>query len=188
MADLEERGCRTLVLIATEAGRPMYERLGFVVLEEQLHFSIDGLPAGPEPDTVRPFAAADLDPVLALDALATGEDRSALLSGLAGPATTRVAADPDGDVRGFVVRAPWGGAALIAADPDTALRLFEWRRRRAGPDGRVAIGILESNVAAPEVLRATGWKQRPGAVRMIRGRALDWRPDWLWGQFNGALG
>jgi GNAT superfamily N-acetyltransferase len=186
--DLEGRGCRTLVLIATTAGRPIYERQGFEVLEQQVHLSIGGLPEGPDPAAVRRFEPPDLPGILALDATATGEDRSAILSGLVAPETTRVATGRGGHVEGFVVRASWGGAALIAADPAAALRLFEWRRRRAGPDGRVAVGLMASNETGQRLLRAAGWTEHGGAVRMIRGDPLVWRPDWLWGQFNGALG
>ena len=25
-------------------------------------------------------------------------------------------------------------------------------------------------------------------TRMIRGAPLEWRPDWIWGSFSGALG
>ncbi len=186
--DLEERGCRTLVLIATDAGRPVYERLDFGLLEAQVHFSIDGLPAGPEPSAVRPFQPADFDEVGALDAAATGEDRSALLAGFASAETARVAVGPDGGIEGFLIRAPWGGAGLIAAKPAAAARLFEWRRRRAGPEGRVAVGLMASHVTGQEMLRSAGWTEHGGAVRMIRGEPLHWRPQWLWGQFNGALG
>ncbi len=186
--DLEERGCRTLVLIATDAGRPVYERLGFGLLEAQVHFSIDGLPAGPEPSAVRAFEPGDLDEVLALDTAATGEDRSALLAGFASSETARVAVGADDRIEGFVVRAPWGGAGLIAANQAAAGRLFEWRRRRAGSEGRVAVGIMASRVTGQEMLRSAGWTEHGGGVRMIRGEPLRWRPDWLWGQFNGALG
>jgi len=39
-----------------------------------------------------------------------------------------------------------------------------------------------------ERLRAAGWLEEPGGVRMIRGEPLDWHPEAIWGQFNGALG
>lgn len=186
--DLEARGCRTLVLIATELGRPVYERLGFDLLASHLRLSAPGT-ADVEPvPGVRPFAATDLPAILALDRAATGEDRSAVLAALVAPEASRVAVRGDGSLGGFLVRGPWGGAALIAPDPADALRLLEWRRRRAGPDGLVAAGLLDSNEIGRARLMAQGWTQEPGAVRMIRGEPLDWRPASIWGQLNGALG
>src|SRR5437667_357273 len=59
--ELEARGCRTVVLIATSMGRPVYEREGFGVLDEQVRFSIDGLPGGGtwEDPRIRPFESRD---------------------------------------------------------------------------------------------------------------------------------
>jgi GNAT superfamily N-acetyltransferase len=188
--ELEARGCRTLVLIATSMGRPVYEREGFAVLDEQVRFSIDGLPAddgSPDP-LVRPFAPADFDAIVALDRFATGEDRRAVLSSLVSPATTWVAVDPAGVVRGYLARAPWRGGALIAPETDDALRLLEMRRRSTGLSGKAGAGLLGSNAAGRERLRAAGWHEEGSGVRMIRGEPLDWHPEAIWGQFNGALG
>jgi hypothetical protein len=77
---------------------------------------------------------------------------------------------------------------VIAPDPDDALRLLERRRHGTGISGKAGAGILESNVVGRERLRAAGWDEELGHVRMIRGEPLDWRPDGIWGQFNGALG
>ena len=186
--DLEARGCRTLVLIATAAGRPIYERLGFEVLEEQVHFAIGGLPQGADPAEVVAYEPRHHDAILALDAAATGEDRSAVLNDVLGPETTRIVSGPDARPAGFVVRATWGGAALVARQPEAAVRLLDWRRRRAGPDGRVGIGLMAGNEGGRRLLLAAGWTQHGGATRMIRGEPLRWRPQWLWGQFNGAIG
>jgi len=41
--ELEASGCRTLVLVATEAGRPVYERLGFEVLTHDHALVTSGL-------------------------------------------------------------------------------------------------------------------------------------------------
>lgn len=186
--DLEGRGCRTLVLIATGLGRPIYERLGFERLADHVRFSIHGSLGATGPDRVRPMAEADFPAILALDRAATGEDRATILTGLIGPESTRVAVRRDGSIGGYVARGPWGGGALVAPDPDDALELLEWRRRRAGPEVLVATGLPDSNTAGRARLRSAGWSESPAAVRMFRGEPLDWRPDWIWGQFNGALG
>jgi len=188
--DLQARGCRTQILIASPMGRPIYEREGFTVLDQQVRFVIDGLP--PDGDStdprIRPFEPDDFDAILALDRYATGEDRLAILSALVTPATTFVAISPGGAVRGYLARAPWRGGALIAPDPDDAVRLLELRRRSTGISGKAGAGVLASNMAGRARLRAAGWHEEPGGVRMIRGEPLDWHPEAIFGQFNGALG
>jgi hypothetical protein len=178
------------VLIATSMGRPVYERERFEVLDEQVRFSIDGLPAdagAPDP-LVRPFAADDFGAVVALDRFATREDRLAVLRSLLAPSSTWVATDPQGAVRGYLARAPWRGGALIAPDPDDAVRLLETRRRSTGMSGKAGAGLVGSNRVGRERLRAAGWHEEGSGVRMIRGEPLDWHPEAIWGQFNGALG
>jgi GNAT superfamily N-acetyltransferase len=188
--ELEARGCRTLVLIATSMGRPVYEREGFDVLDEQVRFSIDGLPADTNPPDplVRPFAPADFEAIVALDRFATGEDRRAVLASLLAPSSTWVAVDDAGAVRGYLARAPWRGGALIAPDPDDAIRLLETRRRSTGVSGKAGAGLVGCNTVGRERLRAAGWQEEDSGVRMIRGEPLDWHPEGIWGQFNGALG
>ncbi|HEX2756784.1 MAG TPA: GNAT family N-acetyltransferase [Candidatus Limnocylindrales bacterium] len=171
--DLEARGCRTQILIASPLGRPIYEREGFTVLERQVRFSIDGLPPDERPldPDIRPFAPDDLGATLALDACVTGEDRGAVLRTVLSPQTTYVATDPAGVVRGYLARAPWRGGALIAHEPGDALRLLEIRRHSTGASGKAGAGVLESNTTGRERLRAAGWHEEMGNVRMIPGRA-----------------
>ena len=188
--ELEARGCRTLVLIATSMGRPVYEREGFDVLDDQVRFSIDGLPAvaGLSDPLVRSFAPDDFEAVVALDRFATGEDRRSVLASLLSPSSTWVAVGVDGEVRGYLARAPWRGGGLIAPDPDDALRLLEMRRRSTGVSGKAGAGLVGCNQVGRDRLRAAGWHEEGSGVRMIRGEPLDWHPEAIWGQFNGALG
>lgn len=185
---LEARGCRTLLLIASDYGRPLYEREGFSVQTVHRRFAAPGSPPRPDDEQVRPFRPEMLSGILSLDADANGVDREPVIRALATVDSTRVAVGPDGSVRGFLLRGPWGGGALVAPDPDDAVRLLDWRRRRAGPDGKVATGLPALNLAGRERLVAEGWSEEPGGTRMIRGEALAWRPEAVWGQLNGALG
>jgi GNAT superfamily N-acetyltransferase len=188
--NLEANGCRTQILIASPMGRPIYEREGFTALDRQVRFAIDGLPPDDEraDPRIRPFVRADFDDIVALDRWATGEDRLAVLTALVTPSSTLVAVDEADRVRGYLARTPWRGGALIAPDPDDAVRLLERRRRSTGVSGRAGAGVLASNSAGRDRLRAAGWQEELGGVRMIRGEPLDWHPDGIFGQFNGALG
>src|SRR3954471_20771714 len=67
----------TLLLLASPSGRPIYERMGF---EPEGAYRVFSGPAHAQAaigDGVRPATEADREGILALDALATGEDRSA---------------------------------------------------------------------------------------------------------------
>jgi len=186
--DLESRGCRTLVLTATDAGRPLYERLGFEAQMPQGFFMAAGLPPNEVDNAVRPFDPTMFQGIVTLDRVATGEDRSAVLERLASPESSRVLLDADGALRGFLIRAPWGGVSLIAPEADDAIRLLEWRRRQAGVDHPVYAGFPDTGDSRRARLLSEGWTIVGAGTRMIRGAPLEWRPDWIWGSFSGALG
>lgn len=194
---LEEAGCRTLVLVATDEGRRLYERMSFEVQTRYRILEAGGLrPAPPAADVapdcpgvaVRAFGPRDLDEIAALDRLATGEDRRHALARFATSDTAKVVQAADGSLAGFVVRAPWGGGATAAPDSATALAILDARRRAAGPEGRVRVGVVDENAAGLEALLGAGLAESWSAPRMIRGAPLDWRPTWIWGQFNHAMG
>jgi len=184
----DDAGCRTLVLVATDAGRPMYERLGFEVQTWYRILEVAGLDGStPVDPRIRPFEHVDLTAMIALDAAATGEDRGHLMSAFANPGSARVL-DMGGAIGGFVVRAPWGGGATIASRLDVAGAILHARRVAHGPDGRVRAGLLAENEAGLERLLAEGWTEAWRAPRLVRGDPMTWQPDAIWGQFNHALG
>jgi len=186
---LEAAGCRTLLLVATDQGLPLYERMGF---ELQTRYRIleaaglDGTAADSDPG-VRAFEAADLAAVVDLDRWASGEDREHAIRRFASAATAKVL-EVEGTVRGFVIRAPWGGGATVATEPADAMRILEARRLASGPAGRVRVGLVEENAAGLAALEAAGLVPIWSAPRLIRGEPLDWHPEWIWGQFNHAMG
>ena len=197
---LESAGCRTFVLVATSDGRRLYERMGFEVQTQYRILQAVGLPptGAIEPDdrAVRAYDASDLDAIIALDRASTGEDRAHAISRLAEPEATRVApggsggtdGGNDGCVDGFVIRAPWGGGATVARTPEAALRIVTARRRAAGPDGRVRVGLADENAEGLARLSEVGFRLMWSAPRMLRGEPLPWRPETIWGQFNHAMG
>lgn len=189
--EAEAAGCRTLVLVATAAGRPLYERLGFTVQTWYRTMEAPGV-ATPSDDrgggTVRAFRPDDLEVMAALDQEATGEDRRHLLAAFAAADTTKVVTLRGDQPAGFVIRAPWGGGATVAPHAADARAILRARREAAGPGRRVRAGILLENEAGAAALTADGWTEAWRAPRLVRGRPLDWHPDHIWGQFNHALG
>ena len=187
IADLEAAGCRSLVLVATQEGLPLYEKRGFEVETRYRTFEADGTGIAAAAGDLRRFRPADLAAMADLDRAATGEDRAHLLAAFASEASARVL-ERDGAVRAFVVRAPWGGGATIAPDPADAATILEARRASTSPDKRVRAGVLGSNAAGIELFARLGWTEAWSAPRLRRGPALLWRPEGIWGQFNHAIG
>jgi hypothetical protein len=170
--------------------------MGFDVQTRYRILEIDGLSDGTAIDdavshglsVVRPFRADDLEAMIALDREATGEDRGHAIRALATPDSARVLGASDGGIDGFVIRAPWGGGATVARSADAALELVAARRLAARAAGRVRVGLLEENRSGLRRLREAGFRAQWAAPRMVRGAALVWRPEWIWGQFNHAMG
>ena len=183
-------GARTLVLVATDRGRPMYELLGFEVQTWYRTFEAPGL--GPDAvvrnGPIRAFRPTDLDGMAALDRVATGEDRAAVIAALATSEGSRVLESEDGAIDGFLVRAPWGGGATVAPLVDDALAILRARRHTTPPERRVRCGILLENERGAEALERDGWTEAWRAPRLVRGAPIVWRPEQLWGQFNHAMG
>lgn len=174
IAALGER--ETLLLLASPAGRPIYERLGF---EPEGAFRVFTAPddaAATPSQGVRPATPADHDWMRALDARATGEDRAAVLdASLTGAVVT------DG---GFALRPPFPASPIVASDPEAGRALLA---ATLAPGIRLA--APEANAPAVAAIRAHGAIERDGGVeRMRRGAPVAWRPELQWGVFSLFFG
>src|SRR5258705_13538421 len=116
IARLRERSAGTVLLFATDMGRPLYERLGFVI-EGAATAWRGNAGATASALQIRRLSESDRDAVAALDCAATGEDRAHLLHAL--HPLSGVAAERAGTLTGWAARAPYGaGVAICAADDE----------------------------------------------------------------------
>ena len=192
VAELQDRQAATVQLLATELGRPVYERIGFAAESEYL--TLTGPPAPGRAGEVRGPAGAggvpvagvragrpgDRAAVLALDRLATGEDRKRLLSTL-WPAGGLVAGE--GAPRGFHLASPWrSGGATVAADAEAGLALLEAVRRSGAEE--LSVSLPAGNRAGLLALEAAGFQARSATTRMRLGPPLPLRPEAVFGAHN----
>jgi GNAT superfamily N-acetyltransferase len=142
---------RSLAVNATAAGMPLYKQLGFVQ-EDVLH-QFQGasaqpvLVALPPGERVRPLGKNDVQTLLALDARATGMDRSKLLQALL-EISEGVALDRDGEMQGFALVRRFGHGRVIgpvvAPDADRAKGLIaHWINTYS--DSFIRIDVFESS-------------------------------------------
>lgn len=183
-------GCRSLVLVATDLGRPLYERLGF---REQTRYHmfagnpLDVAPVPPPGASLRPVRPSDLDAIEALDREATGERRRPLIEANAGSGWL-IEDEGTAGLRGFVLPTHRGNGSLIAVRPIDAVCLLDLHRHLVPKDGLVWAGLVSENGPGIRLLTERGWSEWRSFPRMVRGPEPDWRPDTIWGQFNHAMG
>jgi GNAT superfamily N-acetyltransferase len=189
---LEAAGARTLALVASRMGAPLYASLGFGETTHYHTYEIQGTDAAIRAArdlAVRAWdAARDLGPAAVLDREASGEDRGHLLRAWGRDDGAIVVEDAAGTIHGFVVRPPFGGGATVADSPSAALALLEHRRLVVGPGRQVRAGLPTANEVGRSLLEAAGWEEGWAAPRMERGEPMDWRPERIFGQFGMALG
>jgi GNAT superfamily N-acetyltransferase len=180
---LEERGARTSLLYATEMGRRVYERCGFVA-EAPAH-AWRGTPPGPAPAGVRRLRPADRAGILALDRAATGEDRSAVLEGL--PALLGLGLErDDGTLAACALNTPWGaGPAVLADDHDSGVTILRALALEPQP---VTVTVPADNHDVGRVLARWGFQCVNTAVRMRHGPPVGHDPSRMFGLFNLFFG
>jgi GNAT superfamily N-acetyltransferase len=181
---LRERGAQTVLLYATEMGRPVYERVGFAA--EGRARAWRGSPARPgtrtgPPGSLRPLRPDDRAAVTRLDRSATAEDRRAVISELT--PLVGLAAEHEGTVRGVLLTSPWGaGPGILADERDAGLALLSAVGRTTA--GSAIVTLPDANRRGTQALAAWGFHPVSHAERMRLGPPVPWSPERVFGMFN----
>jgi GNAT superfamily N-acetyltransferase len=178
IAWLRERGAVSILLYATDQGRPVYERLGFVT--EGSATAWRGVAGARRGILIRRLHDDHRAEMGVIDRAGTGEDRSAVLDALR--PLRGVAVFNGGSLDGFAVPSAWGsGAAIIACDEDTGLALMA--AAAAGPEPATLI-VPDTNEAAADAVRRWGFARYNTAERMRLGPDPGYVRDRVFGMFN----
>ncbi|MGP3967884.1 GNAT family N-acetyltransferase [Streptomyces sp. 6N223] len=179
---LAECGTPAAFLTATEAGRPLYERLGFTTVSTLSSLrgalAAPGAPGAAGGVHVRPATAADLPAVLAYDLPVFGADRTGLLTRLPSFADQFLVAQaepaPGAPITGYAAAWPNPDSTvigpLLAEDLPTAQALIT----RLAADAPAGVPLrFDADARHPELerwLRAAGLAGEPATTTlMVRG-------------------
>jgi GNAT superfamily N-acetyltransferase len=190
---LHERGCARLELSATDEGRPLYARAGFVPTEPGVSAVL------PRDAAVEDRAVADLadagldvlDELAAYDAPRFGGDRSPLLATmLADPERPLVVARHERAMVGWAWLRPEAERVgpLVADTPDVATELVAAAARRLPGTRTLRLNLPAGNRAGAARLRQLGAVLEPWSGRMARGAQVSRREDAIYANAVGALG
>ncbi|MGZ6641213.1 MAG: GNAT family N-acetyltransferase [Solirubrobacteraceae bacterium] len=179
IARLHDRGAATVLLFATDLGRPLYEHLGFA--SDGTATAWRGVAGVPYPGmTVRRLREDDRSAVERLDRAATGELRTVVLDTLR--PLSGLAAERDGALAGWAARAPYGAGIAICADSDRAGVALQ--AAAAGGTEAATLVVPDANAAATAALRRWGFRASNAGERMRLGPPVAWRPERQFGLFN----
>ena len=179
IAQAEQDGLGTQLLIATDLGRPLYERLGFrFACEYRDYGKRDPGVATPSP-LARPTEPADIAAILELDGEASGEGRSELLSGH----TDGGWVINDGSLRGFYLPAMDEGL-VVARDAEVGIALMQLRMSTSDK----AVVLPAGNEAANDYLLGQGLEVKRRLARMVRNGADPLNQQMLFNRIGGHVG
>ncbi len=191
LAYLDARRVPSVRLDATPAGRPLYEKLGFVAEYEVVRWS--GEPEiAIEEARAQPYGKDYLAPLATLDRRATGADRTRLLAALARewPEAAWLTTD-----RGELT------AYLMARAGERAVEIGPCITDRAG-DGRalltpalalrrgqaVMVDVPRDNHPATALVQAAGLTEQRAFTRMCRGKPVCDHPEMIWASSGAEKG
>jgi ribosomal protein S18 acetylase RimI-like enzyme len=192
---LDAAGRATVTLFATDMGRPLYEKLGFVPVRRSVSFT--GLFRPGQAGTsaargaIRPAAGTDLPSILAVDRAAFGADRGHVLTRLAGFAEHLAVLETAQGISGYA--AAWRNlpssaiiGPLVAPDPEAAKGLItDLTARTPGP---IRLDLDPDRPELPGWAHARGLEPVSRTTVMARGELAErGAPDRLYTPISVAL-
>ena len=186
-----EQRCPVIQLDASDAGAPLYRKLGFVEDEKTLGFTQDDCALRPaQSERVGRLCAEDIPALVAFDAPIFGGARAMVFAAALAEAPERafVARDAEGQISGFLfaqpqVLGPWAARTLADAEALLAAALtlpFGGAIRTLTPG---------SNADAAKLLMRYGFSPQRLLRRMRRGGAAAvGQRSLLYGQASLAIG
>ncbi|TWT13979.1 GNAT family N-acetyltransferase [Reyranella sp. CPCC 100927] len=166
-----EASGRTLLLVSTQAGRRLYETLGFHAIGSNAAHIGTSITVEPV-HGVTAARTADLDVITNLDAEALGYERRQLIAALADAGDVAIVPDDKGRPTGFAICRRFGRGhvvgPVVAGSSDHACRLVGyWLARRTGQI--VRIDVPAEHTALAEWLTDRGLARGGESPIMVRG-------------------
>jgi len=179
LIDLVKPEVRSISLVATDLGAPVYTKLGFRPVAEYSFFRrAEPLPPNPE-SGVADLNSSILGQVLELDLEASGEDRSLLIR--------------DHLENGKVISSnsvlyayylpTLGEGLIISRDEKAGQELM-----RLKLSARLRHVIPEGNATAKNFLLENCFEPYRKALRMVLGDPVHFKPEWIYSRIGGNLG
>jgi GNAT superfamily N-acetyltransferase len=178
---LQEKGCKSIYLIATDLGAPLYEKIGFEAITEYIFFkdiSISFSP-GNSSGNIIAYNTRHKNALLQLDYLATGENRAEHLEE---HLKQTVLYEKNGIMQGYYIPT-FGEGTIIAATEEAGMTLVSHKLRKIN---HIAFPI--NNTSCLQFFKRQGLNETRRAKRMKLGIQKEWKPQYIYSRTGGNLG
>lgn len=177
---LDEAGTKTIWLTASESGRPIYERQGFLAVDTVHRWQGTGNIMAGDPE-------GNFTGMLALDEIGWGDCRELLLRSTINRGS--ISSLPGG----FLVSQKWGNAFQIgpwsSLEPKIAQELLENSFSPATDGPRVFLDVPAGNREATKLMNRAGFSIQSSTTLMYRGEKPDFAPERIYALASmGSMG
>jgi GNAT superfamily N-acetyltransferase len=162
------RGANSIHLMATDAGEPLYRKLGFI--DDTLYLFYSGRYHGPVNRNILPIEERDRDSVLDISRRVTGEERDAMLDEYLHSGYKYC--DDAHRITGFFLP-EFGNGLVLAMDDDSGRELLKYKHSR----GSIVSVLSEENETGVDFLEAMDFQRVNTSKRMYLGACREWYPD-----------
>jgi GNAT superfamily N-acetyltransferase len=172
--------CQTISLIATDLGKPVYEKLGFLTKTNYQFYKKDDLkPSNIISDLTQPATSEFFSDILALDKQAYGEERSELLLPHLENAQIYV---ENNLLKGFYLPT-LGEGLIVAKDTNSGIELSKLMFKT-----RNTIVLPQENEGSIKFLKQEGFTLIKSASKMYLGENLDTEQQLIFNRSGGNVG
>ncbi len=176
----QKLGAKSILLVASDMGLPVYKKLGFQHDLNYLFFKSEETPSFSCIDSpILPIEEKDYDEIMDLDSRITSENRKEIL----------LISMQNGfkffikKVTGYYLP-DFGNGLIIAEDNHSGLELMKFKLLKE----KSTVCIPETNSVAIDFLQSIGYSQYLKSPRMFLGKNIEWKSECVFARGCGYLG
>ena len=177
---VKKHSCKTILLVSTDLGKPVYEKIGFEIVGEYAFLRNDNYGnEGEISENIQKLDQKYFDAVLILDQKVSGEDRSNQIEDYFLDSFVYLEKNK---ICGYYLPA-FGAGLIVAENEEAGIELIKLRNKTHN------IATLPSeNESALKFLKENNFKQYRTAKRMSLGEKLNWHPEMFFNRISGQIG
>jgi len=178
---LKEKGCETQLLIATELGEPVYNKIGFKKLTDYQSFDSVEESDVTACDSIRLLETSDLESIYKLDQETNGENRTHLIDKFYHNGVGYFSNEKE--LLGFYLP-NFGRGLVLARDELAGIELLKIKHSKKGK--RTLIPI--ENQRGIDFLENMKLEKGVKSSKMILGKENNWKPNFIYSYASGYCG